>query len=662
MIENATTCTVVDAEVTGYYTGAYTWRIEDAKTKLHLEAPRTMNLSAPKFRVGPFTCCLDIDTALVENKWHLVPFVCINPEKFAAFGHCRFSLCDSERQLMELRTHKDHEFKKGVSVGFGTFMKVEDMLQQGFRSKEQDLYLTVQVYVKGVPVKKGVEATAPEAQLLRNLMDLKHAQIFENTQSQATTDAAASAEGSTLPSSSCFSSAAIDTLSFGRNGCVQVRMPLVATGEDRAQALEQNAACHQLLLKNSAKRFTWAPDLRLNDSSVVVQIERSLVQQLPLLQSLQNETVDTPLVQCEVAFQGQKGSQKKTKKTKKRTAAQMLAAQASEANDTIHSVPFKPNASICGIACVLMLLEGVTTPQQLFTCSCGPGLAVQTLWAASFLGHKTLEKAVTKWMHSVALCMLAGDDFAKSSEAPEDVKEIVGLLSKSEQDWHQVLGLLPADPLQTIFDDLMSMLPRDTLDSKVLKLPDACVDQWIDSWHGVLNLQSTTVPDVSLVLKLINRLPHHPELEVLHLPEVTEGDLSAQDIEQVLEALNLVLPALPKLRVLGLSSLQLRMKNMPEVASILSIVRDRLQGVAITIGSKLSSSYAEVAWILFQALRKMTHLQTLRLHRWNETITTEYVAGLKPLKVMLPRLPSSDYIDRMAAEAPGLKFCTVRAV
>ena len=36
--------------------------------------------------------------------------------------------------------------------------------------------------------------------------------------------------------------------------------------------------------------------------------------------------------------------------------------------------------------------------------------------------------------------MMTGDDFSKRSEVDEDVKEIVGLLSKSEQDWHQVLS------------------------------------------------------------------------------------------------------------------------------------------------------------------------------------------------------------------------------
>ena len=58
--------------------------------------------------------------------------------------------------------------------------------------------------------------------------------------------------------------------------------------------------------------------------------------------------------------------------------------------------------------------------------------------AASYLGHKKVEQVVTKWLQCVALSMLARDD-AAISEAPEDVKEAVGMLRKSEQEWQQVL-------------------------------------------------------------------------------------------------------------------------------------------------------------------------------------------------------------------------------
>lgn len=225
----------------------------------------------------------------------------------------------------------------------------------------------------------------------------------------------------------------------------------------------------------------------------------------------------------------------------------------------------------------------------------------------------------------------------------------------------QVFDLVPSVTLQTILDDLMALLPGDSLHSKVSNLPVAIIDQWIESCSGFLNMRSAAVPDVGCVLKLIERLPHHPEVEVLHIPKTEGGNLSTEDTVRVLAALDLVLPAMPKLRVLGLSNLLLTTQNINEVVSILSIVRFRLQGVALTICSNYGQPQdrVEAARVLFRALGKMAQLQTLRLEKWEEGIAKEHVAGLKSLKVMLPELPSAAYVERMAAEAPTLKLCTV---
>lgn len=46
-------------------------------------------------------------------------------------------------------------------------------------------------------------------------------------------------------------------------------------------------------------------------------------------------------------------------------------------------MPFMPPASACGLACMLMLLEGAE-PQKVFCSSpLGPNLALQTLWVRS---------------------------------------------------------------------------------------------------------------------------------------------------------------------------------------------------------------------------------------------------------------------------------------
>ena len=59
--------------------------------------------------------------------------------------------------------------------------------------------------------------------------------------------------------------------------------------------------------------------------------------------------------------------------------------------------------------------------------------------AASYLGHKQVEQVVTKWLHCVALSMIAGND-AVSSEAPEDIKKSVGSMESSREEWQQVLS------------------------------------------------------------------------------------------------------------------------------------------------------------------------------------------------------------------------------
>lgn len=138
-------------------------------------------------------------------------------------------------------------------------------------------------------------------------------------------------------------------------------------------------------------------------------------------------------------------------------------------------------ASITGIVCILMLVEATVTRQKLLTCSCGPRLAVQTLWvrcittsvdhcscrtyrkfgrphclhcrihrlvllfsalldalcfcvqAASYSDHKEVEQVVTKWLHCVALSMLAGDAAARNFQVPEDIKENMGMLRQSQE-------------------------------------------------------------------------------------------------------------------------------------------------------------------------------------------------------------------------------------
>lgn len=146
----------------------------------------------------------------------------------------------------------------------------------------------------------------------------------------------------------------------------------------------------------------------------------------------------------------------------------------------------------------------------------------------------------------------------------------------------QAFGMLPQDSVKDILDYIKALLLRSTLRSKVLKLTAPIIDQWLDSCPGAITLQSTYVPDVACVLQLIDRLPHHPDVQVLHLPRV-DGDMDSADIARILQALHMVLPAMPKLRVLGLSSLTLEPNHMPEVASILSVVRHRLEGFAAEI-------------------------------------------------------------------------------
>lgn len=99
-------------------------------------------------------------------------------------------------------------------------------------------------------------------------------------------------------------------------------------------------------------------------------------------------------------------------------------------------------------------------------------------------------------------------------------------------------------------------------------------------------------------------------------------------------------------------------KHMPEVTSILSTARHSLQGVALRITSSFEQckDSVEAACTFCRALGKMPRLQTLQLNNWDEDVSKQHVARLIPLKVLLPKLPSTSYLARMAVDAPGLKF------
>lgn len=127
----------------------------------------------------------------------------------------------------------------------------------------------------------------------------------------------------------------------------------------------------------------------------------------------------------------------------------------------------------------------------------------------------------------------------------------------------QVFDLLPTDTLRAIISELKNggYCDVNELKCNVLRLTAAILDQWVGSCKRVVDLRTATVPDVACVLKLINRLPHHPEIEVLHLPLTLDSSFwLVEDIERVLDALDVVLPAPPKLRVLGLYGLKLTIK------------------------------------------------------------------------------------------------------
>lgn len=88
-----------------------------------------------------------------------------------------------------------------------------------------------------------------------------------------------------------------------------------------------------------------------------------------------------------------------------------------------------------------------------------------------------------------------------------------------------------------------------------------------------------------------------------------------------------------KLRLLGLSNLLVTNTNINDLVSVLSVLRDRLQGVAVAFSRSNSDICAEdpmeAPRILFRVLRKMVQLQTVRLGSWDEKIAKDHVAGIK---------------------------------
>ena len=140
---------------------------------------------------------------------------------------------------------------------------------------------------------------------------------------------------------------------------------------ESAEAIAAHLECQQLLLQHASRTFHWNLRLGPPGPTVVIDIHNCTVQQVPVLASM---------VQVSTASSGGvTSSESSADSTRKRPRVDTPGENIATPQPGSHASPFDAPCTGCGLACMLLLLEGSATCMQLFCGPCGHRLASQTL-------------------------------------------------------------------------------------------------------------------------------------------------------------------------------------------------------------------------------------------------------------------------------------------
>lgn len=153
---------------------------------------------------------------------------------------------------------------------------------------------------------------------------------------------------------------------------VRVTMPVASPGMDDCIANDVHTHVSKLLRQHDPRQFKWSLTLSPPNSRVDIYIDRELASKLPVLAPLLHTTDSPPA--------------KAAKKNPTRAGKRNTSAHDAELQDanSLHSFPFNPPASACGLACLLLLLERTAAPAPLFLSRpWGQELTSETAWVRS---------------------------------------------------------------------------------------------------------------------------------------------------------------------------------------------------------------------------------------------------------------------------------------
>jgi hypothetical protein len=158
-------------------------------------------------------------------------------------------------------------------------------------------------------------------------------------------------------------------ISFHDDGGAEILMPLMQPGSCGSTELEDITFCIPLLGKLNTG-FGFSLTTSQTGPKCQFWIQKEQLQKLPLLLDFVNMPSNDALPGATTQQDALKGLP-----TKRQRRSTGMFTQAN-----VDSVSFNPPASASGLACLLLLLEDVGSPLQLFGASiCGPRLAVQCL-------------------------------------------------------------------------------------------------------------------------------------------------------------------------------------------------------------------------------------------------------------------------------------------
>jgi hypothetical protein len=225
----------------------------------------------------------------------------------------------------------------------------------------------------------------------------------------------------------------------------------------------------------------------------------------------------------------------------------------------------------------------------------------------------------------------------------------------------QALEMLPTDALRLILDNLMCFWRQSKVIPNLLKLPESFLDVWLQG-QDVVDMMHAEFPVASLQ-RLIQKLPHHPDISVLHLPAKVMETAGVSETLDLLTAVFDALNALPKLTHLGIHGLHLRQEHLPVFTSMCAGLRCKLTGLSLSLKDWEFGAFRGVRYLL-EAIGKLSNLEMLAFPRFEEFVGSrkyllQSLSSAQQRTVFVRGEPSQEIMAAVRAVAPNLHILSL---